>query len=207
LSEEKRIILIGASVGKAWRIEFLPKRIESSGFVFEYVFGGYQFDKSEILRRVLSRSKNRADAIILKECAAYFPGNLSYYKDLMKGWISICQKESVIPIPATVAPVTRTHAIKRAIINLLRGKNPLKGGDLLGKKRMRQILEYNDWIRNYCKKININYLDLEGALRYSEKNRYLRGEFARVDGLHLNKKAYNILDKKVIETLEKIIWP
>jgi nicotinamide riboside kinase len=44
-NNSKRIILLGASVGKSWKIEQLSKRINEPEYVFEYE-GEYQFDKS-----------------------------------------------------------------------------------------------------------------------------------------------------------------
>jgi len=52
---------------------------------------------------------------------------------------------------------------------------------------------------------SIACLDLESAVRYSKKNRFLREDLAKIDGLHLNRKAYNILDKVLIEIVEQTI--
>jgi hypothetical protein len=43
-------------------------------------------------------------------------------------------------------------------------------------------------------------------VRYSEKNRFLREDLARLDGLHINAKAYTILDQIVISALKTVNW-
>jgi len=201
----KYMVLLGASVGKAWNLSLLPKRIDNYDYVFEYVHVG-GFDKSETLRKIISRRKNKPDALFIKECAAYFPGDLELYKNLMKQWIKECKKENVIPIPTTVVPVTRLHPFKQFLIDIVKGRNPLRYGNPFKNRRNSAILLYNDWIRIYCRRNGLSLLDLEEAVRYSEDNRYLREDFARVDGLHLNTKAYEILDQVVIPTLEIVDW-
>lgn len=202
---EKYIVLLGASIGRGWDISSLPERINNSNYVIEYIHGG-SFDKSDRLREIISRLENKPDAIFIKECAAYFAGDLKLYKSLMKQWIKECYEAEVIPIPTTVVPVTRLHSFKKFLIDIVKGRNPFKHGNPFNNRRNNTLLEFNDWIRMYCKKKGLSVLDLEAAVRYSEKNRYLREDFARVDGLHINKKAYKMLDQIVIPTLETVNW-
>lgn len=200
---QKHIILLGASIGRAWNISSLPERINNHDYDIEYIDGS-GFDKSERLRKIISRRENKPDAIFIKECAAYFPGDLELYRNLMTQWIKECQEENVIPIPTTVVPVTRLHPFKKFMIDIMKGRNLLKGGNPFKNRRSKAILEFNDWIRMYCKNWGLSVLDLEAALCFSEKNRFLREDLARVDGLHLNRKAYKILDQIVIPTLETV---
>jgi len=205
LNAKKRVVLIGASVGGAWRIGSLPQRIGSESYEFQYVHGGSQFDKSERVRQVLERQENRADVVILKECAAYFPGDLGLYRKLMEGWVEECRQAGVVPVPATVVPVTRLHAYKIFLgYPLLRGKNPFEYGWPFQQKRFRSLCAYNDWLRGFAAQEGLGLLDLEAALRISAKNRYLRPRSARLDGLHLKPAAYSVLDRIVIPALENI---
>jgi len=201
----KRIILLGASIGRAWDISSWPERMNNQDYVIEYVDGG-SFDKSAKLREILSRRDNKPDAVFLKECAAYFPGDLERYKSMMEQWIRECFESGTIPIPSTAIPVTKLHSFKKIMIDIIKLRNPLKFGNPFKHKRNAAILEYNDWIRKYCRDHELACLDLEAAMRYSERNRYLREDFARADGLHINRKAYNILDQIVIPALEKVNW-
>jgi hypothetical protein len=203
--ERKHIMLLGASIGRAWDISSLPGRIGNHDYIFEYVDEG-GFDKSKKLKEILSRLENKPDAIFLKECAAYFPGDFENYKSLMKQWITDCYKAGVIPIPTTVVPVTKLHSSKKFGIDILKLRNPFKLGSPFRNKRQNAILEYNDWIRKYCANNGLTVLDLEQAVCKSKKNRYLKSGLAKVDGLHLNKKGYQSLDKIVIPTLEEVNW-
>jgi len=200
----KLVVLLGASIGRAWNVPQLPERLATSEYIFEYQ--GSSFDKTNKLRMVLNREDNRPDAVIIKECAAYFPGDLDHYKTKMKEWIAECQEKGVIPIPATVVPVTRLHSYKVFAGYLLKGRNPLKFGCPFKPNRNNYICEFNDWIREYCESHGLVYLDLEISLCYRIKNRYLREDLARLDGLHINSKAYGILDQTLIQTLDKVDW-
>lgn len=194
-----RIVLLGASVGKEWNLAEWHKRQQNNDYVLEMA-EVYSFDKSEELEEILARPKRKfhlsksyikgllkpapqkPKMIIIKECAAYFPGDSENYRALVKKWISRCLSNGVKPVLATVVPVTEGHS-------------KIKSG------RLQAILEYNDWLKAYAKEAGIALLDLESALRIGEENRSLNPELTSGDGLHLNKKAYNILDKLLEEFL------
>ena len=79
--DRKHVVLLGASVGREWNITSLPERLNNQNYAFEYVgFSG--FDKSEALKEIFTREENKPDIVILKECAAYFPGDFEHYKSL-----------------------------------------------------------------------------------------------------------------------------
>ena len=61
------------------------------------------------------------------------------------------------------------------------------------------MLKFNDFIREYALLEGIEVLDLEKALRKSDRDRHLRDEFAMEDGLHLVATAYKqALDELVL---------
>lgn len=201
----RTVALVGASVGRGWNFSALPERLQNDEYVFEFVdVSG--FDKSKELGEVFLRSENKPDAIIIKECAAYFPGDFASYKKLLTQWISECQRAGIIPILATVVPVTRIHPLKKFVIDIIKLRNPFESGGPFHNKRQKAILEYNDWLTKYCRETRLTVLDLEHAVRKSDKNRYLRSRLAKLDGLHLNKKGYQILDQIVLPTLSKVNW-
>ena len=215
MQKPKHIILLGASVGNAWNIASLPdrlvkgayspitpdvSRLEGFRYSFEFV-GEYRFDKSSALQQILNRKERKPDAIFIKECAAYFPGDLSRYQPLMENWIRQCKESEVIPIPTTVVPVISPNFSDLK----LKLKETIKwvlGRPTLGS-RLEGLVKYNDWIRSYARREGLTVLDLEAALRISEKDRSLKIEFHSGDGLHLNQKAYAILDQIVFPTLDK----
>ncbi len=204
MTKQKHIVLLGASVGHAWKIEALPDRIDQSGstqaYRFEFV-GEYAFDKTEALNKILQRMQNRPDVILIKECAAYFPGDLPQYQELVKGWVKECKKAGVIPVLTTVVPVTKAADLKSSLKDFIK--------PLLGKAntsaRLESLLQYNDWIKVYAKQEGLTVLDLEAPLRVSETDRRLRSDLHSGDGLHLNAQAYGMLDKIIIPTLDQAL--
>jgi hypothetical protein len=213
MQKPKHIVLLGASVGKAWNIESLPDRLIKSGssplapyasrlavsqYRFEYI-GEYQFDKTDALQQLLKRKENKPDAIFIKECAAYFPGDLSHYRELVHGWVVQCRKAGVVPIPTTVVPVIRDYSFKTQLKDLIKrviGRPTSTWG-------LTEIIKYNDWIKWYAQKEGLVVLDLEDPVHTSKDDRSLRLDLHSGDGLHLNGKAYTLLDKIVLPTLDQ----
>lgn len=201
MTKKKHVVLLGASVGQAWKIDSLPERLgQESGakrYSFEFV-GDYQFDKTQTLRKILQRKQNKPDAILLKECAAYFPGDLARYQELMKSWVKDCRDAGVIPVPTAVVPVIRRQdmmtKMKDAVKHLL--GRPTSG------MQLETITQYNNWIRSYAASEKLTVLDLEAALRVSDEDRSLRTDLHSGDGLHLNPKAYRLLDPIVVPALD-----
>ncbi len=186
-SRPAHFVLVGASIGKAWDLPAFPARMHLSGVSFEYE-GVFDFDKSPAVEALLAREAGRPDAIVLKECASYFPGDLARYETLLRSWIAASRAAGVVPIVATVSPVVRPRGIAerlRAMVKtrLLRRPDPAQ-----------QIREYNDRLRRIAADEALPLLDLEAALRVSESDRSLRPDLTSGDGLHLNAKAYERLD-------------
>jgi lysophospholipase L1-like esterase len=205
MAKKKHVVLLGASVGNAWNIEALPDRLKQTGPVQDYRFefaGDYQFDKSTTLKSLLARKEDRPDTIIIKECAAYFPGDLNQYQTLIKTYIEECLKTGVIPVLATVAPVREP-----GILKLQYWKNIVKRIIYPSKPgveaRLSGLTAYNDWVRTYTAEQKLAVLDLEKALRISESDRRLKPDLDGGDGLHLNAQAYAVLDQIVMPALEQ----
>jgi len=202
MTKKKHVVLLGASVGHDWKIDSLPERLEQKSGVRRYSFefvGDYQFDKTQTLLKILQRKQNKPDAILLKECAAYFPGDLNRYKELMKSWIKECRNAGVIPVPTTVVPVIRQQSIvskMKDIVKSVLGR-PTSG------MQLERITQYNDWIRSYAANENLTVLDLEAAVRISADDRSLRTDLHSGDGLHLNAGAYRLLDQIVVPVLDQ----
>ncbi|OPX92411.1 MAG: hypothetical protein A4E53_00512 [Pelotomaculum sp. PtaB.Bin104] len=201
MAKQKHIVLLGASVGHAWNIEALPGRVAAArNYRFEYV-AEYAFDKTEALRGVLQRKQDRPDAVLIKECAAYFPGDLLQYQELVKGWVEECRQAKVVPILTTVVPVvsTKNKPIKDRLKDFIK--------TLLGRPttatQLEGIFRYNDWVRGYVAREGLTVLDLEAPLRTSQDDRSLRVDLHSGDGLHLNAQAYELLDTVVVPTLDR----
>jgi hypothetical protein len=182
--EDTEIAFVCASVGSNWNIgdHFPDLNIT--------VYDEYQFDKGNVVRDILER--NRPDIMIIKECAAYFPpgdygSSMEAYQDLIRDWVNLCRGDGVIPVLATVVPVDPDNP-----------ENP--------PGRLESIMEFNDWIRDYCEYEEISVLDLEAALRISEDDRALDPDYDSGDGLHPNDLAYTEeLDDILIPALEEAL--
>lgn len=204
----KEVLLLGASVGEAWNFEALPARLQKNEYSFEFK-AKYEPDKTDILEQALNRKENKPDAIIIKQCAAYFrgdsmeymPEHVQRYKQLLVDWVDNALNREVTPILATVVPITEKlpfmTRIKRAIKKYILQK---KVGNYYRATRLEGIIDYNDWLKKYAKEKKLLVLDLESAVRVNKENRYLDIDFT-TDGLHLNKKAYRKLDQIVLDTL------
>lgn len=196
---EKHVVLLGASVGKNWRLAELPQRISSPGYSFES-FAVYQFDKTEGLEEILMRPRRkfrftrtylkgffqapprRPDILIIKECAAYFPGNLKDYEGLMKTSVRRIRDAGIEPAVATVAPVTRARDAERP-------------------GQMAEIRLFNDWLREYARFEKLPLVDIGDVLKETGADGFLLQELTSGDGLHLNQEAYRRLDAELLRVL------
>lgn len=197
-----RVLLLGASVGKSWNVSGIPGRLNDNRFEFESV-QAWQFDKTEALEEVLMRPKRKfkatktylkgffepspvkPDVIVIKECAAYFPGDLAVYKEQVKKWVAAIRASGRKPVIATVSPVTKARSLK-------------------GPGKIESIREFNDWVREYAASEKMPLLDLEAALRTDDKDRFLRDEYS-TDGTHLKRNAYDVLDKLLLDASVKAV--
>lgn len=199
LPKPLRVVLIGASIGEAWDLPELPRRTHSAGYQFE-ALQAWQFDKSDVLNEVLMRPERKfkltrtyfkgffkpspqpADVIVMKECSAYFPRDLPMHdkQKLIDRWVHLIKGRNIKPVLATSVPVTKARAAAEP-----------------GKQQ--GVLAFNDWVREYARKNGVVLLDLEAATRTDSRDRYLRDDFAVADGSHLNRKAYDVLDKRMWE--------
>lgn len=196
----KGVLLIGASVGNAWDIVKLPERTRLDGYSFASV-AEYRFDKTEVVEKSI-RGESKPDYVILKECAAYFPGDLPLYKQFIQAWVAMLRAQHITPILATVVPVKTPEMfsmsyVKHLIKKVTRSKIPVD-------ERLPYLLEYNDWIRTYADQEGLAILDLEAAVRTNSQERRLRSDLADEDGLHLNENAYRILDRLVVDSAEQL---
>ncbi len=194
---KSHLVLIGASIGQGWKLHDWPGRAKVNGFSAE-ALANWQFDKSEAVDEVLIRPRRKfrlgrtyfkslleappkkADIVILKECSAYFPGDLNQYKSKIKQWATELQGTGARVMLATVVPVTAVRA----------HQDP-------GKQE--SIREYNQWVREYAEERGYGVLDLDSALRANDG--YLRPELAQSDGSHLREEAYIILDRLLKDTV------
>lgn len=157
----RRVVLVGASVGFEWKLHLVFPNLEARPI--------YQFDKTELVEQAVAEGP---DAIILKECAAYFPSaDPEGERALFAGWVERIRAAGIVPIVATVVPVTRDHAASEP-------------------GRLEGLLAFNDWVRELARREQLAVLDLEAAVRCSAGERRLDDALHSGDGLHLEPRTY-----------------
>ncbi len=185
--ETVNIAYIEASIGRAWKVEELPKRIGDTRTKIDF-YPIYGFDKSEILDKVIKDKSKKVDAIVLQECSVYFPGPLASYKKRYEGWIKKIQYSGIQPIIATTVPPATSKGIVQLTKNFIKEK-------ILGRdSRYEQIVDFNNWLRELAKAENLLLFDLEAGLRVNDTDRHMHEQFNSGDGVHLNDVAYKKLD-------------
>lgn len=200
--ERRHVVLVGASIGKSWNLPELPARLNNNNYSFE-ALQVWEYDKSQAVEETLIRPARKfkwnasyvkgffqpapelPDLVILKECSSYFGGDaqLARKKDLFQRWVQQVRDKKIPVMVTTVAPITRERAQR----------------DGLGKQQA--IREFNDWIRRYAAEQGLVVVDLEKALRADDGERFLRDDLTSGDGSHLNRKAYDILDRVMAQAL------
>ena len=183
---QKYIILVGASIGNSWDLPNFPQRAG----VEKFVFGNrikYDFDKQAIIDPII-KYKIKPDAVIIKECSAYFPRNIENSAKKLLQWVSLLKENGIIPIIATTTPVKETHE---------------------NKKQQLSIDHWNKLIRQKFGKDKHSYyiLDLAKALQINSKNTFLKPNYYVEDGLHMTHLAYKEAFDPTLERLIKEIWP
>ncbi len=171
---DKYIVLVGASVGAGWHFDKLSERRHIASNI---VFGfrpHYFFDKTEIIDKLIAIPAP-VYGVIIKECSAYFPHDVKKNINLVNEWIIKLQNNNILPVLATVIPVTEHQ-------------------DQLSPGKMSSLILYNDLIKSLASTKKLPLLDLEKALRINNKNRHLRNKFAQKDGTHLTPAGYVALD-------------
>lgn len=179
----KYLVLVGASIGNNWKIQQIDSRVAMPG---NFVLGSrtiYDFDKGLEIDN-LARMSVPVYGVIIKECSAYFPRDIERSKEQIGEWTSRLSEKKIIPILATVVPITRER-------------------DSRSPGKFNSIIEYNDYIREYSKDNRILILDLEKELRISDQDRHLKDVYAQPDGSHLVERAYHeVLDKYFLSFLK-----
>jgi len=209
---KKHVLLLGASVGEAWDFPNLSVRTDNSSYKFEFI-AKYEPDKSDILNQAIQRTENKPDVVIIKQCAAYIradvdtydPKHVEGYKQLAQKWVGQLSEKKIVPIIATIVPISEEiptwNKFKRLVKKYIFRK---KIRPFYPNIRLKGISDYNDWVKAYSEKNGLTFLDLEAPLHISDTNRFLKPELT-TDGLHINKNAYQKLDHIVFPALAEAL--
>jgi len=183
--EGKRVVLVGASIGKEWHIERIRERVSLPGYRFDYL-GTYEFDKGPLIAKLVS-DPDKPAWVMIKECSTYFPGDEQQYRRQVMDWVGMLRAAGIQPVLVTTAPIAEpTDYLSRAKLLVKRA---------IGRQTtLESITRFNDWLKQYARGENIPVFDLEAELRRSDKERWLRSEFDAGDRIHLTQSAYRVMD-------------
>jgi len=194
MADSKRVVYIEASTVNGWKLDGFAARTGSERYRFE-VLREYDFDKSKHVDQVVAGGSPPPDAVIVQECAVYFPGDLPAYQRLFRGWIEKLKARGLRPMIATVVPPAETRG------GWQRAKAFVKQEVLGRPSRYEQVVAFNGWQRALGEELEVPVLDLEALLRKSDADRHMRSEYDAGDGIHLNRDAYDRLDRALLEFL------
>lgn len=166
-SNKCKVVLFGASISRYWHIsEYFPN---ISNVVV------YNFDKRERLKEYLENNKNdkSPDVVILKECAAFINADKEVFhqsfdglKETYKEMVKIVMDHGKTPIAATICPVAYEG------------------------EHLNNIVEYNEWVKQYSEENGLYLLDFDKQLRISDDDKRLKVGISQEDGLHLKRNSY-----------------
>lgn len=197
MAEGKHIVYIEASTVNNWKLDGIAARTGIERYRFE-VLREYDFDKSKRVDQVLAGGPPHPGAVIVQECAVYFPGDLQAYQRMYRGWIEKLQTRGLRPVIATVVPPARSRGWWQDAKNFAKER-------LLGRpSQYEQVIAFNDWLRALGLELGIPVLDLERLLRVSAEDRHMRPEYNAGDGIHLAPVAYQRLDRDLLEFLDRL---
>jgi len=195
--KKKDIVYIEASTANRWKLKDFGARVNDDRFNIE-TQTIYDFDKSPRVDKTLKDRKQKPDVVVVQECSVYFPGNLPDYQTKYRNWIRQISKAGVTPVIATTVPPASSQGFVEDAKAWVKVR-------LLGEESQHeQIAKFNDWLRTVAKEEGVALFDLEILTRKSATDRVMRDEFNVGDGIHLNKAAYDILDKELHKFLQAL---
>ncbi|KAB7622853.1 hypothetical protein [Alkalilimnicola sp. S0819] len=196
---EQRIVYIEASTVHRWKLEQLPERmaLENVSIRVHRIHG---FDKSAAVAAVLG-SGERPDLVVLQQCSVYFPGELGDYRRKTLSWLEQLEGQGITVALATTVPTAASLGWWQDFKNLVKTR-------LLGREgQQEQITNFNTWLRQLAAQRRLPLFDPEAALRQAEPPGYLDPAYDAGDGIHLNARGYERLDRVFYRFLQGLGAP
>ena len=183
-SNMKKIVLIGDSITESWK-GYSPEFFAENPYLINKGVGG------ETTPQILDRF-NR-DVVSLKPELVI----------ILAGINDIAQNTGYISIPETftniinMVEIANSHNIAPVLCSVLPAskivwKPEIESADL--------VIELNEKLKGYCKENNIVYVDYFSSM--VGENKELRSDLT-YDGVHPDKKGYLIMEKILLETIQK----
>jgi len=199
MADSKHVVYIEASTVNRWKLDGFAVRTGTDRYRFEPL-REYDFDKSRLVKQVLEPGKRSPDAVVVQECSVYFPGDLEGYKRQYRGWIGDIRARGSLPVIATVVPPASSQGWTDDAKAFIKVR-------ILGRpSQYEQVIAFNEWLRALGKELNVAVFDLEQLVRVSAEDRHMREEYNEGDGIHLNRAAYDLLDRELQAFLDRLEW-
>ena len=183
-SNMKKIVLIGDSITESWK-GYSPEFFAENPYLINKGVGG------ETTPQILDRFNS--DVVSLEP----------EFVIILAGINDIAQNTGYISIPETftniinMVEIANSHNITPVLCSVLPAskiawKPEIKSADL--------VIELNDKLKDYCTENNIAYVDYFSSMVGEKKE--LRSDLT-YDGVHPDKKGYLIMEKILLETIQK----
>jgi len=180
----KKIILIGDSITESWK-GYSPEFFAENPYLINKGVGGET--TPQILRRFNT------------DVVSFEPG----FVIILAGINDIAQNTGYISVSETfanivnMAEIAKSHNISPVLCSVLPAskivwKPEIKSADL--------VIDLNNKIKKYCEKNNMVYVDYFSSMVGEKKE--LRSDLT-YDGVHPDKKGYLIMEKILLETIQK----
>lgn len=177
--EDMCVVFVGASITEAWDFNTY-----FSGYDFHKVIH-YSPNKPEVWDEVVAYNP---DIVTFKQCGTYYDEggdtDLPWLYDIAEEMVGLIQGIDAIPVPATTLPID-------------------PGYGSCTQAQLDDIIEYNEWIRNYCSTNGLVCMEYYDQI--ADEDGQLPYEYHVGDGLHLNEAGYTALSPIVVPTLDSCI--
>ena len=184
MSNTKKIVLIGDSITESWK-GYSPEFFAENPHLINKGVSG------ETTPQILDRFNS--------DVVSFEPELVI----ILAGINDIAQNTGYISIPETftniinMVEIANSHNITPVLCSVLPAskiawKPEIKSADL--------VIELNDKLKDYCTENNIAYVDYFSSM--VGENKELRSDLT-YDGVHPDKKGYLIMEKILLETIQK----
>ena len=179
------VVFMGNSITEGW-INTHPEFFKDNNFVGRGISGQ---TTSEMLVRF------RQDVINLKPKAVVIMAGIN---DIAynNGFIKM---ENIFGNLVSMAELAKINKIKVIFCSIMPAYDfPWRPG----LEPWVKVLKINEWIKDYCEKNNLTYVDYHSALK--DEREGMPANLSK-DGVHTNMEGYKIMEKLVLEGIEKTL--
>lgn len=173
--DQRRVVFFGDSITRAWN---LVESFPGKGYINRGIGG--QTTSQMVLRFQQDVIALRPAVVIILAGTNDIAGNT--------GMISEADIEANF---ATMAELAKIHHIGVIFSSITPVNNYTSSKDMYIERPHKEILDLNRWLKDYCDREGIIYLDYYSGL--VDDAGMLRRGLSKGDGLHPNEKCYSIM--------------